>query len=301
MTGAPGAARRRTEVHLGTTVSITVLDADPDPDPAIARAFAWFRDIETCCSRFEPDSELRRLSSCGAGHAVPVSRLLCEVVRVALAFAEETGGAFDPTVGVAMERRGFDRAHRSGTRAPSGLETDGVSFRDVTCDVDASTITLMRPLLLDLGGVAKGLAIDLAARELSGCRTFAIDAGGDLYAGGPGPGDAGWSVGIRHPRRPAAVIETIHVANAAVCTSGDYERRTGSGHHLLDPRSGSAADRTASATVLAPTAMLADAIATAAFVLGPHDGVALAERLGLGLLLFTPDLGRHETSGWPRG
>src|SRR5262249_39973612 len=90
------------------------------------------------------------------------------------------------------------------------------------------------------------------------------------------------------------------VSNCAVCTSGDYERRSASadgGHHILDPRTGQSANAVASATVIAPTAMLADALATAAFVLGPEDGIQLLERLGIDGLIITPSLEQYATQG----
>ena len=82
----------------------------------------------------------------------------------------------------------------------------------------------------------------------------------------------------------------LHVTDTAVCTSGDYER----GGHIIDPSRQAAADAVASATVIAPTAMLADAASTAAFVMGPVEGVAFCRRIGVAAILYTPDLTRHE-------
>jgi thiamine biosynthesis lipoprotein len=147
--------------------------------------------------------------------------------------------------------------------------------------------------------VAKGLAVDTAARELAPYRNFAIDAGGDLYLGGLNPQGDPWSVGIRHPRRDRELIGRLRVSNQAVCTSGDYERPAagGDGHHILDPRTGGAAHAAASATVVASGAMLADALATAAFVLGPEDGIEFLQRMGVEGLMVTPELARYETRG----
>ena len=152
-------------------------------------------------------------------------------------------------------------------------------------DPDRRTITLLRPLTLDLGAVAKGLAVDTAARELEPFKDFAIDAGGDLYLGGLNAQGEPWSVGIRHPRHEGELIARLRVSNQAVCTSGDYERLTPGAttahrneHHILDPRTGASPRGVASATVVASGAMLADALATAAFVLGPEDGIELLNR-----------------------
>ena len=228
------------------------------------------------------------------GVAVPVSAILFESVRFALRVAEEAGGAFDPTVGHQMESRGFNREDRTGAIIRTAINpADDVSYRDVHLDPVQRTITLLRPLILDLGAVAKGLAVDTAARELQPFTDFSIDAGGDLFLGGCNPRGEPWRVGIRHPRQDHELIASLRVSNQAVCTSGDYER----GRHILDPRTGAPATSVASATVVAPGAMLADALSTAAFVLGAAEGIALLERMGVDGLIVTPEIERYETRG----
>jgi FAD:protein FMN transferase len=283
----------RTEVVMGTFVSIQVIRGGDDIDAAIDRAFGWFYEIEERCTRFDPRSELMQLSA-RPGETIPVSAILFEAVRFALLVAEETGGAFDPTVGQRMEARGFNREHRTGEIVVSGVTPDDdVSYKDIELDQDRRTITLGRALTLDLGALAKGLAVDAAARELEPFRDFAIDAGGDLYLGGVNRQGEPWSAGIRHPRRDGEIIHSLRVSNQAVCTSGDYERRT----HILDPRTGASPHAVASATVIASGAMVADALATAAFVMGPNEGIRLLERMGVDGLIFTPELERYETRG----
>jgi thiamine biosynthesis lipoprotein len=294
---------------MGTVVSIRVVGHGADRrerlerEEGVARAFAWFHQIERDCTRFDERSEVRRLSE-HVGERVKVSAMLYEAVRFALAVAEESGGAFDPTVGARMEARGFNREYRSGRLVHTNLEhSDAVSYRDVHLDPEGQTLTLLRPLVLDLGAVAKGLAIDMAARELEPFETFAIDAGGDLYLGGCNADAQPWSVGIRHPRDEHELIETLRVSDVAVCTSGDYERHSPNGHaghHILDPRTGASATGAASVTVLAPSAMVADALATAAFVLGPAEGVQLLEQHGVDGLIVTPALERFTTRGMRR-
>lgn len=281
----------RTEAVMGTLVTIEVPCSGADE--AIDRAFGWFDEIERRCSRFDEQSELVQLSR-HIGAPVTVSAILFESVQFALTVAEETGGAFDPTVGHRMELHGFNREHRTGAAIRTGISLeDDVSYRDVHVDRNNGTIELRRPLTLDLGAVAKGLAIDTAARELQRFTNFTIDAGGDLYLGGHNPQGGPWRVGIRHPRTDDELLDTLLVSNQAVCTSGDYER----GRHILDPRTGKPAESVASATVVAPTAMLADALATAVFVLGPVDGMSLLDRMGLEGLVVTPELERYETRG----
>ena len=299
----------RTIVAMGTIVTIQVADYEADscaaisPEETIERALGWFGHIEDCCSRFNAQSEAMRLTS-RIGQSVPVSNVLFEAVAFALAVAEESGGAFDPTVGYAMETRGFNREYNTGQIVQTQIEPHGeVCYRDVLIDRGRKAITLLRPLILDLGAVAKGLAIDMAARELAAFRSFAINAGGDLYLGGCNPEGEPWSIGIRHPRQDDALIDSVVVSNRAVCTSGDYERTSmheDAGHHILDPFTGSSANAVASVTVIAKTAMLADALATAAFVLGPENGIRLLERMEVDGLIVTPGLERFETQGMSR-
>jgi thiamine biosynthesis lipoprotein len=287
----------RSETLMGTVVTITARAAS---DAAVDEAFEWFREVERACSRFDDASEVSTLSSAW-GVATAVSPIVFECLRVLLAVADASGGAADPTVGERMRARGFDRRYDTGARATAGGADAGASFRDITLDESARTVRLERPLTLDLGAAAKGLAIDLAARALRdhGVRDFCIDAGGDLYCGGAERGDdGGWMVGIRHPRIDRQVIELQRVTDAAICTSGDYERRDDQGGHILDIRE-TAAPRPAagavSATVIAPTALLADVVSTAAFVLGPVDGVAFCARLRLAAIVYDTALNRHAT------
>ncbi|HWE53504.1 MAG TPA: FAD:protein FMN transferase [Bryobacteraceae bacterium] len=294
----------RTEVVMGTLVTIEVAGsgvAGLEPEAAMERAFGWFFEIEERCTRFDARSELMQLNA-RAGEPVEASPILFEAVRFALTVAAESGGAFDPAVGQSMESRGFNREHRTGEIVRSALAADpDVSYRDVQVDAEHRTITLKRPLTLDLGAVAKGLAVDTAARELEPFRDFAIDAGGDLYLGGRDPKGELWSVGIRHPRREGELIDRFRVSNQAVCTSGDYER----GEHIIDPREHprdvrKAGSGAASVTVIAPHAMLADALATAAFVMGPAEGIPFLTRMGVEGLIVTQDLERYETRGLRR-
>jgi thiamine biosynthesis lipoprotein len=276
----------RSAIVMDTIVSIRIVGSDDSR--ASARAVEWFHRIERVCSRFDPASEVMRLTE-RIGKRVEVSEILFETTRFALAVAAETNGAFDPTVGYHMERRGYNREYMSGAVIDSRLEGhEDATFRDVIVDEASRTIALLPPIVLDLGAVAKGFAVDLAARELraAGHENFAIDAGGDLYLGGLNDDGEQWSVGIRNPQNEDEPIDTVVVSNAAVCTSGNYVR----GAHILDANARTPVDSLASATVIAPLAMVADALATAAFVLGPSRGLKLNERHGAQGVLVTPSL-----------
>jgi FAD:protein FMN transferase len=287
---------------MDTVVTIRVVSSGSSDDARArladdaATALAWFHEVECTCSRFDPASELRRLCD-RAGDSVLVSPMLLETTRFALSLAAESDGAFDPTVGARMAARGFDREHRTGARSGAvSFADESASFRDVLVDEAEHTITLAKPLLLDLGAVAKGFAVDLAAHHLRACGhdDFVVNAGGDLYAAGRNERGEPWSIGIRHPRGggPRDIIESLTILDAALCTSGDYERATPAGHHILDPRLGDSAGALASVSVIAPRAMLADGLATAAFVLGPERGLELVRRHGASAVLYSPALVR---------
>lgn len=290
----------RVTTAMATTVAVRVVGTDrATAEPRIARALAWFDRVESCCSRFDPGSELSAINRAG-GAAVPVSALLFDLLRFALEVAQTSDGAFDPTVGGALLARGRATEWRGGAPAVASAVLDpDASWRDVLLDPDARTVRLARPLLLDLGAVAKGLAVDLAARELADLGDYAIDAGGDLFVAGWNAERAPWRVGIRHPRTPGALLARVAARDCAVCTSGDYERPLADGRsHIHDPRTASPTTDVISATVIAPQAMVADALSTAALVLGSEAGLALLEAQGVEGLLVTPSLSQHATAGW---
>ena len=280
-------------VAMDTIVTAKVVSDRPEAEVrrALNQALGWFAEVERVCSRFDPNSELFRLSG-QTGVAVQVSGLLFEAVGFALEVARLSGGLFDPTIGHAQARRGFDRNYATGERLAAPQQAEPASWRDVILDEQRGTITVRQPLLLDLGGVAKGLAIDLAAQDLDRVGSFSIDAGGDLYVkGGNELGDP-WRIGVEHPRLPG-LIATLALRDGAVCTSGDYQRQTpgdADEHHLLDPQTGHSPRQAISCTVVAPTAMLADALSTAAFVAGPVEGLRLLDEQGVEGMIVSPSL-----------
>ncbi len=287
-------------IHMGTLVSIEAAASEADAT-LLSRALEWFAAVERICSRFDPKSELRRLTAT-AGRPVPVSTVLYEATRFALALAEVTGGAFDPTVGAVMLEKGFNRHYVTGEETAAAPECRGASYRDVELNAWDRSILLHRPLMLDLGAVAKGFAIDLAAHELSSLSSFCIEAGGDLYVKGTNAAGKPWQIGVQDPRNPDAIAYLLEVSDRAVCTSGDYERRTadGSQHHLVHPRSGRPAAGIASVTVVAPSALAADGLSTAVFVLGPRRGLRLLRPQGAEGLIITNDGALHATPGGGR-
>jgi thiamine biosynthesis lipoprotein len=271
---------------MDTVVTIQVPDgAVTDLPERFERAFGWFREVERRCSRFDPQSELRRLAG-RTGSPVKVSPLLYRAIEFALAVATASDGAFDPTVGAVMERRGFNRNYRTGEIIASPACPEPASYHDVMLNSTSRTVTFLRPLQLDLGAVAKGLAVDLAAAELSGVESFLINAGGDILVRGLSPKGELWRVGVKDPLDPTRLLTVLTIGDGAVCTSGGYERQAGAGqHHIIAPASGVSPTDVASVTVVAQSAMVADALSTAAFVLGCEAGRAFASKQGVDALL----------------
>jgi thiamine biosynthesis lipoprotein len=278
---------------MDTGVTITVIT--PEPQVAVAahvqRALAWFDTVERICTRFDRTSEVMQLLD-QVGRPVPVSTLLFECVAFSMDLAEQTDGAFDPTIGASLEQLGFNTNYKTGEAIHTSVDT-AVSFHDVQLDRRARTVLLRRPLVLDLNAVAKGLAIDLAARELQDFSDVCVEAGGDVFVRGRNQVGEKWRVGIQHPRAEGLLARTLELTDAAVCTSGDYQRRAGSdgsaGHHILDARTGRPVSELASVTVIAPTAMAADGLSTAAMVLGRERGLEFLQVQGVRALLMAPD------------
>lgn len=295
----------QTAIFMDTLVTIKVVTAQAETivEERIDQAYAAFRTVEAHCSRFDPNSELRQLSS-NIGRPVSVSELLFQAVQFALEMAALTEGAFDPTIGATLEASGFNKNYLTGEVLQSEAiveQTATATYRDVTLDVRARSITLLTPLILDLGAVAKGLAIDLAAKVLQGFEGFAIDAGGDVYVSGLNEKGLPWQIGIRDPMNKETVMDRVQLTEGAICTSGSYERVSKikkETHHLIDPISKQSSIGLVSVTAVAPFAMLADAFSTAAFILGEKKGIALFEENEIQGLMVTRSLQKIVTKGW---
>jgi len=259
--------------------------------------------VESACSRFDPDSELVRLLHQPVGTAVTVGPILFQSLQFACEVAKWTDGRFDPTIGSRMEELGFHRHYLTGDSVH--WQTDvprSTTFRDIELDPHNQTVRLHRPVRLDLGAVAKGLAVDLAVKELSAYdfTGFVVDAGGDLYAAGADSTGQAWTIGIRHPVERETSIRTLKGQNIAVCTSGTYERRSpldSQSHHILNAHSQRSAQGFFSMTAVGPFAMMTDAFSTAAFLYPVDEALALLEAVGLDGMLITEDLDIRATPG----
>ncbi|MEX2460599.1 MAG: FAD:protein FMN transferase [Paenibacillaceae bacterium] len=282
-------------LHMDTVVQMKVVSAQSEASirHALSLAFAAFCSVEEACSRFDHKSELRHLMT-QIDIPVAVSPILFEALRFAWEVASLTDGAFDPTVGHIMEAHGFNHHYLTGEATRTAiLATISISYLDILLDEEQRTVRLLKPMVIDLGAVAKGLAIDLAKKELQHFEGFIIDAGGDVWVSGLNERAEPWLVGVRHPIKKDELFCTLNLTDAAICTSGNYERlstTTVNAHHLMDPKTQTSAHGIISCTVVAPYAMMADAFSTAALILGAEKGLNLLENIEIDGLCITSSL-----------
>jgi thiamine biosynthesis lipoprotein len=299
---------------MGVPWTITVYASEAAAHAAIAAAFAEISRLEGILSDYDPDSELSQLSAAAPTSApVAVGDDLWRVLSTAVAWRDRSGGAFDPTVGPLTTL--WRQARRSGVmpRADKlAAARQAVGPDTLVLDVDRRTAMLVAPAMrLDLGGIGMGYAIDRGMEVLAECGigSAMIDASGDIAVSGPPPGDAAWTIEVAalagggDGRRPMA----LELVNAAVTTSGDaFQAVEIDGvrySHVVDPRTGLGVTGPAAVTVIATDCTTADAVATAASVLGPEAGLAFVESVpGAAARFVTSTAGEFRetrSSRWP--
>ena len=283
----PEALVEQAQVSMGSEVRLSAWTADEQAALTVfEQVFAEFDRLDRLMSVWHPESATSRINAAAGVSAVVVPADVMEVLRAAQQVSEWTGGKFDVTFGALSGLWKFD--HDQDDRVPPHADVARrlplVDYRSVELDTSAHTVYLRRPgMKVHLGGIGKGYAVDRAATMLRarGLNDFLIQAGGDLYAAGR-RGDRPWRAGIQDPRG-AGIFAAMDLVDSTFSTSGDYERFfLADGrrfHHILDPDTGAPARGARSVTIVAPSAMLADALSTGVFVMGAEAGMALVERL----------------------
>lgn len=287
----------QTRVLMGTVVNLTLVTSNPyDGQAAIAACLSRMTDLERALSRFRPDSQVSRLNRDGVvSNACPE---LVELLELSRRVSDWSSGAFDITVKPVLDQ--YWGAAESAERLPSdhaiAEAREVVDYRRIT--IDDHRVSLVEPgMAITLDGVAKGYIVEAGVVELRdrGFSKVIVEAGGDLMASGDGEDGNAWRIGIRSPRasRPGPA-PPLSLRNQAVATSGDYVQAFSpefSHHHIIDPRTGCSGPELASATVVAPRAPVADALATAVMVMGVEEGVRLIRTLpGCEATLVTKEL-----------
>lgn len=296
---------------MGTDVEAWVWNNDEQRAQGALRAVErFFARTEARLSRFLPDSELSRLNR-GTGQPFAASPLLYDLVEEALMWRDRTGGVFEPAVLNALIASGYDRPFSQMAAVAQALESEdwadsrprnqGASGRSIDSSAivlgPRRRITLPAGVGLDLGGIAKGWAIQQAAHRLGMTGACLVDAGGDIACVGSPPGEP-WVVTVADPLAEDRDIAVLSLKNTAVATSSQVHRRwlhNGQpAHHLIDPRTGApAVTNILSATVVAPRLPDAEIYAKTALILGEEQGTAYLETLSdIDFMLVTDD-GRH--------
>jgi thiamine biosynthesis lipoprotein len=277
----------------------------PESVGGCARAVeTLFEEWEDALSRFRPGSELSRLND-RAGAPVRVGPILLAAVEASLAAARATGGLFDPTLRHELVRMGYDRSFdelRDVVGEPARGPRGGGGWRRVAVDRAGGTVTLPADAGFDLGGIAKGMAVDAALGLLSalGADAALVSAGGDLAVRGLPPGRRAWPILVRSgPDGPV-----VPLVRGALATSGTERRHWKQGrverHHLVDPETGEpAAGGLRQVTAVGASCRAAEVGATAALVAGRRLGAMVLARLGLAGMLVTETGRELRVGGWP--
>lgn len=274
---------------MGSEVRLTAWTADETTAHlSMSAVFDEFDRLDALLSVWQPGSDVLKVNAAAGRAPIAVSRDTIAVVRAAQQVSEWTHGKFDITFGALADVWRFD--HDRDNRVPAPAEIAArlpfVDYTAIVVDEAAGTVFISRPgMRMHLGGIGKGYAVDRAVAILrrAGVHNFMVQFGGDLFVSGES--DSGpWRLGINDPRgAPEDPFAVVALQDSTLSTSGDYERsfvKDGRRyHHIIDPDNGQPARECVSVTIVARNAMLADALSTGVFVLGPQVGMALVERL----------------------
>ncbi|GAB2782922.1 FAD:protein FMN transferase [Halomonas shantousis] len=244
-------------------------------------------EVDTLMSTYKSDSELSRFNRAEVGVPYTLSPPTAEVIDEAIGIGELSGGAFDVTVGAAVNLWGFGPDMRPETIP--GDEEVARALAEVdfhALQLDGNRLTKTKPVYVDLSGIAKGYGVDRVAQRLDveGVESYLVEVGGEIRTRGEKPGGEPWRIAVEKPvSSQRSVQHVVELRDAAVATSGDYrnyyEHDGQRFSHTIDPRTGRpVTHRLASVTIIAERCSTADALATAITVLGPEAGLELAER-----------------------
>ena len=287
---AAGAWLKREEAIMGTAINVELwADDRTKGEAAIDAVMAEMHRIDRCMSPHKPASELSRINRDAAFAPVLLSAEMARLLLRAKEFSALSEGAFDITYAVVGQLYDYRQGIRPSDAALSRARTL-VGWRNLIIEphpVDPNTSTVrfaLRGMRIDLGGFAKGHAVDNATKILRarGIHHANVSAGGDSRVIGDRRGRP-WSVAIRDPRRAGEVVAVLPLEDVSISTSGDYERYFDEAgerhHHLIDPATGRSPHGVHSVTILAPDGLSSEALSKIVFVQGTQRGLALVETL----------------------
>lgn len=298
---------KKSKTLMDTFVTITVVsDSEDKAETAIDNAFSTIEQFGKLINFFSDESEVSLINKNAGIREVKVSPETLNVIEKAIYVSEKSGGAFDPTIGPIMKLWDFYKKVK-----PSEIEIKKklplVNYKNVIIDRDKSTVFLKKKgMLLDLGGIAKGYAADLAVATLkqNDIQSGLVVIAGDIRGFGLKPDGKPWNIGIKNPRQKNEsdeIIAKIRLSDKAISTSGDYERyfliNGQRFHHLLDPKTGYPANLCRSVSIISDKGAFSDAFSTAVFIIGHEKGLNLVQETGMDAIIIYNNGIIHTTPG----
>ena len=291
---------KQTEMIMGTLVEITVIPAN---EKAIREAFEALKKVDALMSTYKEDSEISILNREGKAQ---ISEETLEVIEDAIKFSNLTDGAFDITCRPLIN---LWKKAKKEEKVPTEEEIEEaislVGYQRIILEGNQIRVE-KEGMQIDLGGIAKGYAVDKAIEALkkNSIKRALVNAGGDLYALGTDPQGEKWQIGVQDPREEDKIIDIMKVKDKAVATSGDYRRYfTLEGKrfsHIVNPKTGlTVQDVPMSVTIIGPDATTTDALSTGVFVLGPEEGMKLIESLPeVEGMIISEGMNKLTSQGW---
>lgn len=282
------------QLVMGTFARVVVVAEDSDTAKKCSQAaFAEINQIDELMSAYKSDSEISRLNKDAAERAVQVSVSTYEVLKRSIEFSKLTDGAFDVTVGPLVDLFRDVANKQVAPREEQIAQVKAkVGFEKLKLDQNRTVQFAVEGMRLDLGGIAKGYAVDKAIQAIQLCGAIGamVDIGGDIRCfGTPPQGKTHWLIALQDPNSAregigeGGLLLTLKLTDGAVATSGDYQQFVpieGKRYsHIIDRKTGTSAEGLSSVTIIADNATDADALATALSVMGLEKGLALIEKL----------------------
>ncbi len=282
--------------HLAFAAFTTPTVGAKQVHDAFDASISEIRRIETLMTTWRPDSEISRINAAAGKSAISVSEETLAIIKDSIHTSAISEGTFDITFHTLHGLWKFDEDLDPHPPTDKDIKArlPFVGFKNIIVDDAKKTVMLAKEKTqIGLGGIAKGYAVDraVAVLEKAGLTSFFVQAGGDLFARGKKPDGTDWQAGIRDPRGPENKwFAKLPLSDHAFSTAGDYERSYVVGgkryHHIIDPRTGYPATACRSVTIWATSALVADEIDDAVFILGPKKGLELVESLdGVGAVI----------------
>ncbi|MEW6086722.1 MAG: FAD:protein FMN transferase [bacterium] len=275
-----------TRFIMGTIVDIKIYRAEKEKARAvIKKAFDEIERIDKLFSHYKEDSIIAKINN-NSGRWIEVPGEVLNLVDRAVKFSDLTGGAFDITIGPVVNLWGFgpSRNRRVPSRAEISDKLSLVNYKNIEIDKEKNRIKIKKGMRLDMGGIAKGYAVDCAVKILreNGINNALVNAGGDIFVMGEKKKEEFFNIGIQHPRKEKEIIQSLKVSDVSVITSGDYENyfiEDGKRyHHIFNPKTGYPSNLCQSVTIITRSHAV-DILSTGIFVLGPEKGIELVESI----------------------